>query len=131
MEACELTKTTVECDGKVMPPKSILVRQHWYPNGIFGLHSNRIRVIHIPEAVVLALLQLRQEANPIDANSFVLAGRSGEPIRPGGLGKLRLSAIGRDIAMPSLSWRHINRAHGAMLSELRAQLSADLVSSAG
>ena len=125
-----LTKTTVECDGRAIPPKSILVRQHWSPEGIFGLHSNRIRVIDIPQPLVLTLLRLRQEANPIDENSFLLAVRSGEPARPRGLGKLRLSAIGREIAMPSLSWRHINRAHSAMLSELRSQLSADLVSSA-
>ena len=120
-----LTKKTVDCDGKAIPPACILVRQHWYPEGICSLHSNRVRVIDIPQPLVLTLSRLRQEANPMDTNSFVLAVRSGEPIRPAGLGKLRLSEIGRKIAVPSLSWRHINRAYGAMLSELRVQLSAD------
>jgi integrase len=125
-----LTKSAVECDGKVIPPNNILVRQHWYPDGIFSLHSNRVRVIEIPHPVAAALTRLKQDTKPINANSFVVAVPSGEPIRPAGLGKLRLIAIGRKIAMPSLSWRHINRAHSAMLIELRTQLSADLVSSA-
>lgn len=124
-----LTKTTVEWDGKLIPPGCILLRQHWYPEGIVSLHSNRVRVIEIPQPLMLTLLRLRQEANQLDENSFVLAARSGEPIRPAALQKSRLSDIGRRIAMPSLSWRQIRRAHSAMLSELRVQLSTDLVSS--
>src|SRR5579862_6459796 len=77
-----LTKIALKCDGKVIPPKSILVTQHWYPEGIFNLHSNRIRVIDIPQALMLTLLRLRQEAKPMCTDSFVLAVRSGEPIRP-------------------------------------------------
>jgi len=124
-----LTKTTLECDGKTIPPGCILLRQHWYPEGIVSLHSNRVRVIDVPQPLMLTLLRLRQEANQLDGNSFVLAARSGEPIRPAALQKSRLIAIGRRISMPSLSWRHIKRAHSAILSELRVQLSTDLVSS--
>jgi integrase len=125
-----LSKTPAECEGKLIPPGCILLRQHWYPDGIASLHSNRVRIIEVPQPLMLTLLRLRQEASHLDANSFVLAARSGDPIRPAALQKSRLSAIGRRIAMPTLSWRHIRRAHSAILSELRVQLSTDLVSSA-
>lgn len=125
-----LNKTDVECDGKAIPPNCILVSQHWYPEGIFSLRSNRVRVIELPQPLALIFIRLRQEATPIDANSFVVTVRSGEPIRPVGLQRSRLSAIGRKIDIPSLSWRHINRAHSAILSELRVRLSTEFVSSA-
>lgn len=125
-----LAPTAAKCDDRTIPPSSILVTQHWYPEGLFSLHSNRIRTVDIPRPLFLTLTRLKQETTtPIGSDSFLLEVRSGEPVRPTCLRK-SLRSIGREIAMPTLSWRHINRAHSAMLSELRIQLSAELVSSA-
>jgi hypothetical protein len=125
-----LTKSVVDCDGESVPSGFILLRQHWYPEGIVDLHSNRIRLIEVPQPLSLALLRLKQEAMSADPDSFVLVTPSGAPVRPSNFCKVRLKAIGRKISMPWLSWQLVRRAHDAMLSELRNQLSTDLVSSA-
>jgi len=125
-----LTKAGADCDGETIPSGSILLKQHWNPEGVVELHFNRIRLINIPEPLSLVLLRLKQEALSPDPNAFVLATPSGAPIRPTSLRMTRLNVIGRKIAVPWLSWQVVKRAHGAMLSELRIQLNSDLVSSA-
>ena len=125
-----VTRAAVDCDGENIPSGCVLLRQHWNPEGISELHPNRVRLIEIPEPLLLTLLRLRQEALSPTPNSFVLASPSGAPIRPDSLRMIRLRAIGQKISIPWLSWRVVKRAHGAMLSELRHQLSTDLVSSA-
>jgi integrase len=125
-----LTKAGADCDRETIPSGSILVKQHWYPEGVVELHFNRIRLIEIPEPLSLILLRLKQEASSPDPNAFVLATPSGAPIRPASLRMTRLKVIGRKIAVPSLSWKVVKRAHDTMLSELRIQLNSDLVSSA-
>jgi integrase len=125
-----LTKDVADCDGDAIPSGFILRKQHWYPEGIVDLHSNRIRLIEVPQPLSLTLLRLKQEARSLDPDSFVLATPSGAPVRPSSLCKIRLKAIGRKISIPWLSWRVVRRAHDAVLSELRIQLTTDLVSSA-
>jgi hypothetical protein len=125
-----LTKDVLDCDGDAIPSGFILLKQHWYPEGIVDLHSNRIRLIEVPQPLSLRLLRLKQEATSPDPDSFVLTTPSGEPVRPSSLCKIHLKAIGRKISMPWLSWQVVRRAHDAVLSELRIQLSTDLVSSA-
>jgi hypothetical protein len=125
-----LTKDVVDCDGDMIPSGFILLKQHWYPEGIVNLHSDRVRLIEFPQPLSLTLLRLRQEAMSPDPDSFVLVTPSGAPVRPGRLCKIHLKAIGRKISIPWLSWQVVKRAHDAMLSELRVQLSTDLVSSA-
>jgi integrase len=125
-----LTRNVVDCDGDTIPPGFILLKQHWYPEGIVNLHSNRVRLIDVPQPLSLTLLRLKQEAASEDPDSFVLVTPSGAPVRPGSLCKIHLTAIGRKISLPWLSWQVVKRAHDAMLRELRVQLSTDLVSSA-
>jgi integrase len=125
-----LTKASVECDGVAVPSGSVLIRQHWDPEGIVELHFSRIRLTKIPEPLSAILSRLKREALSPDPNAFVLATPSGAPIRPTSLRMTRLNVIGRKIAVPWLSWQVVKRAHDAMLSELRMQLNSDLVSSA-
>jgi integrase len=125
-----LTKAGTDCDGETIPSGSILLKHHWNSEGIVQLHSSRIRLIKVPEPLSIILLRLKHEALSPDPNAFVLATPSGAPIRPASLRMTRLKVIGRKIAIPWLSWKVVKRAHDAMLSELRIQLSNDLVSSA-
>jgi integrase len=125
-----LTKADADCDGATIPSGNILLKQHWNPEGIVQLHSNRIRLIEVPEPLSVILLGLKHEALSPDPNAYVLATPSGAPIRPASLRMTRLKLIGRKIAIPWLSWQVVKRAHDAMLSELRVQLNNDLVSSA-
>jgi integrase len=125
-----LSKAGADCDGKAIPPGSILLWKHWNAEGIVPLHFNRIRLIKVPAPLSVILSRLKQEALSPDPNAFVLATPSGAPIRPASLRMTRLKVIGRKIAIPWLSWQVVKRAHEAMLSELRIQLNSDLVSSA-
>jgi hypothetical protein len=125
-----LTKAGADCDGETIPSGSILLKQHWNPEGIAQLHFKRIRLIKVPEPMSMILLRLKQESLSPDPNAFVMATPSGAPIRPSSLRMTRLNVIGRRIAVPWLSWQVVKRAHDAMLSELRTQLNNDLVSSA-
>lgn len=124
-----LEKKPIDCDGEAVPAGCILLKQHWYPEGIVDLHVNRMRVIEIPQPLSMALLRLKQEARSPEPDAFVLATPSGAPIRPTTLCTMRLKMIGRQISVPRLSWHIVKRAHDAILSELRIQLSTDLVSS--
>jgi len=124
-----LERISKDCEGDDVPPGCILLKQHWYPDGIVDLHTNRIRLIEIPQPLAMTFLRLKQEANSSEPTSFVFAFPSGAPIRPASLCTMRLKLIGRQIAVPWLSWQVVKRAHDAILSELRIQLSNDLVSS--
>lgn len=123
-----LSTTDGACDGDTIPPGSILLKQHWNPEGIAQLLPNRVRLVKIPEPLSVILSRLKQEATRADADAFVLASPSGAPIRPASLGMTRLKKIGRRISIPGLSWQVVRRAHDAMLSELRVQLNHDLLS---
>jgi integrase len=124
-----LGKTATDCDGEVVSAGCILLKQHWYPDGIVDLHASRMRLIEIPHPLLVTLLRLRQESRSSDLDAFVVATRSGAPIRPSSLCTMRLKLIGQQISAPWLSWHVVRRAHDAILSELRIQLSCDLVSS--
>ena len=125
-----LEKTTVDCEGELISGQCIFLKQHWYPEGIVDLHVNRVRLIEIPQPLLMTLLRLKQEVASPEPDSFVLATPTGTPIRPASLCTMRMKVIGKQIGAPWLSWHVIRRAHDAILSELRIQLSADLVSSA-
>jgi hypothetical protein len=75
-------------------------------------------------------MKLRRSGKVADPNSFVIATREGSPIRPASVRMLKLKPIGRKLDMPWLSWQVLKRAHDALLSELRVQLSEELVQSA-
>lgn len=122
-----LTGSTVYADGKLIPPRSILVSRQWNAMGVVEASSNRVRQVAVPEPLIQALIRLRHRHAIADPNSFVIATRDGNPVRPSSVGTLRLKPIGRELEMPWLSWQVLKRAHDALLSELRVQLSDDLV----
>jgi integrase len=122
-----LTETARECDDDMIPPECILVKQHWNPEGIVNVNSNRIRFVDIPEPLFRVFVALKQEARSSDLDSFVLASPFGKPMCPASLRRLRLKPIGRKLQMPWISWQVLTRAHVMLLSELKLQLSRDLV----
>ena len=124
-----LERITKDCEGEAVPPGCILLKRHWYPDGIVDLHVNRIRLIEIPHPLSITFLRWKQKAGSPEPDAFVLATSTGAPIRPSTLCTVRLKMIGRQIAAPWLSWHVVRRAHDAILSELRIQLSYDLLSS--
>jgi site-specific recombinase XerD len=122
-----LTAYSTYCEERPIPPRSIIVRKQWNASGVVDVSGNRVRYVIVPEPLIHSLMKLRQRRRVADSNCFVITSREGNPIRPASVRMLRLKPIGRELAMPWLSWQVLKRAHGALLSELRTQLSDELV----
>jgi integrase len=125
-----LTGSAIYAEEKLIPPGSILVKKQWNATGIVDANANRVRQVIVPEPLIHALMRLRRRRKVSDQNRFVIATREGNPIRPASVRMLKLKPIGRKLDMPWLSWQVLKRAHDALLTELRVQLSEELVLSA-
>jgi integrase len=114
-------------DETVIPPRCILVKRRMSQAGLVDVNPNRVRAVEVPEPLFRRLLILRQEQRRSDPDCFVISSGSDAPLSTR---MLRLKPIGQTLGMPWLSWQVLKRAHEALLSELRIQLSHDLVLSA-
>jgi site-specific recombinase XerD len=124
-----LNKLPLNCDGELIPPGSILVKQHWSPEGVVNLTPKRIRMIDVFEPLSNTLLLLKREPLSSDSNSYVFSTPSGKPLCPASVRARRLEPIGRKMEMPWISWPVLTRAHVGLLSESKRQLSKELASS--
>ena len=124
-----LNKLPLNCDGELIPPGSILVKQHRSPEGIVNLSPKRVRVVDVSEPLSNTILLLKREPISSNLNSYVFATPSGRPLCPANVRARRLEPIGRKMEMPWISWPVIKRAHIALLSESKRQLSKELASS--
>ena len=124
-----LSKVPFNCDGELIPPGCILVKQHWSPEGIVNLSPKRIRIIDVSEPLSNTFLSLRREPISSNLNSYVFATPSCRPLCPASVRARRLEPIGRKMQMPWISWPVLTRAHVALLSESKRQLSKELASS--
>ena len=125
-----LTCAPMRIDGGMIPPRSLAVRKQWSAMGVIDINTLRGRVIVLPDPLIQALMRLKRHRNVTDPNEYVTATEDGDPLRPASIRMLRLKPIGRALNMPWLSWQVLKRAHDALLSELRSQLTYDLVLSA-
>jgi hypothetical protein len=116
-----LTSSTISADAKLIPPRSILVSRQWNAVGVVEANSNPVSHVMIPDPLIQALIKLRRRHGSANPNSFVIANREGNPIRPSSVATLRSKPIGRGLEMPWLSWQVLKRAHEALLSELRCK----------
>ena len=132
-EICELrwrdvnlTDTAVYCDGEVIPPCHALVRRP--PNNGQSVvpAARRTRVVEIPEPIVRRFHRLRRGLREFEPETFLLKNRGGNPLHPGDICS-RLGPIGREVGIPWLSWPALKRAHQTLISDLRAQLSDELM----
>jgi integrase len=124
-----LNKLPLNCEGEVIPPGSILVKQHWSHEGIVDLSPKRTRMIDLSEPLSNTLLMLRREPMSSNLNSYVFSTPSGRPLCPAQVRARRLEPIGRKMELPWISWPVLTRAHMALLSESKRQLSKELASS--
>src|SRR5580704_1712701 len=122
-----LSRSSVYVEGELLSARSLGVMRQWNARGLADVSATRLRHVFVPEPLVQALLRLRRHRRIADANSFVIASPDGDPISPTSVRMLRLNPIGRELAMPWLSWQVLKRAHDELLSELRIKLSQDLV----
>jgi integrase len=122
-----LTRTVADCHGFAIPARSILVEQQWNARGLVEIGEARTRFIHIPDALGDSLAILRSQETNSDPHVFVLTSRSGKPISSATARGKVLKTIGRRLKMPWLSWQVIKRTHASLMTELRPQLSHDLI----
>ncbi len=121
-----LTGTAAYCDGEVIPPRHALVRRQ--PDDAHSVSpvTARMRIVEIPEPLVRRLQRLRRELQQSEPETLLLKHLGGTPLRPGDICS-RLELIGREVGIPWLSWPALKRAHQTLLSDLRAQLSDELI----
>lgn len=121
-----LAETPVYCDGEVIPPRHALVKRQ--PNDVHSAvpAAARMRIVEIPAPLVRRLQRLRRELRQPEPESFVLKHLKGNPLHPDDICS-RLELIGREVGIPWLSWPALKRAHQTLLSDLRAQLSDELI----
>jgi integrase len=124
-----LNKLPLNCDGELIAPGFILVKQHWSPEGVVNLSPKRIRMIDVSEPLSNTLLLLRREPVSSNLNSYVFSTPSGRPLCPASVRARRLEPIGRKMEMSWISWPVLTRAHMALLSESKRHLSKELASS--
>lgn len=124
-----LTAVSIHTDGQLIPPRSISIRKKWSVDRIVDVSALRRREIALPEPLIEELIKLKHR-NSTAPNSFVISTQDGTPIRPANLRMVRLKPIGMELDMPWLSWQVLRCAHEALLSELRDQLTRDLVAGA-
>ncbi len=124
-----LNKLPLNCDDELIPPGCILAKQHWSPEGIVNLSPKRTRVVDVSDPLSNILLLLRPEPVSSNLDSYVFATPSGRPLCPASVRARRLEPIGRKMEMPWISWPVLTRAHMALLSESKRQLSRELASS--
>lgn len=123
-----LTRSSTFTEGRLLPPRSILLMRQWDASGLVDVDTKRVRTVLVPEPLVNLLLNLRRHRTVADRNGFLMADQDGEPIRPTSIRMRRLKPIGRTLEMPWLSWQVLKRGHEELLSELRISLTNDLVS---
>ena len=85
-----------------------------------------MRIVEIPDPLVRRLQRLRRELRQPGPETFLLNHLEGNPLRPYDACS-RLELIGREMGLPWLSWPALKRAHQTLLSDLRAQLSDELI----
>jgi integrase len=121
-----LTDCAVYCDGEVIPPYHALVGRQ--PNAAPSPSpaTSRMRIVEIPEPLVRRLQRLRRELRQSKPESFLLEHLGGTALRQGDICS-RLELIAREVGIPWLSWPALKRAHQTLLSDLRVQLSDELM----
>jgi len=121
-----LTDAAVYSEGEVIPSQHVLVKRQWNQTQIADLPPNRVRKVPIPDPLQRRLIRLSRIRQQFDPETFVLTVGAGRPLTPAGI-RTRLGPVGRQLGLPWLSWPVLKRAHQTLLSELRIQLSDELM----
>lgn len=120
-----LTDDNVYSDGDLIPACHILVKHQWSDREIVQLPPGRLRKLEVPEPILLRLRRSwRKHGRPNDGFAITLDG--GSPLDPGDI-EIRLERIGQRHGMPWLSWPVLRRAHHTLFSDLRIELSRELI----
>lgn len=119
-------------DGVLLPPRSLLVAEHFY-RGQFGSlkTSRRFRILPLASFAVELLEQLRKRPVSTGPDDLVLVGPKGRPISDTHLRKRQLAPAGRKVGLPfPLSW-HVFRRSVATWCEAVGMPLADRVAILG
>jgi integrase len=121
-----LTRSEVFIEGEQVPSQGLLIRGRSTGFEGAGMKQARPRVIVLCNSLTRELERLKLQREYDGPNSFIIARSQGSPIQLMSARTLLLRKAGRKLHLPWLSWRALKRAHIAMLSELRIQLTEDL-----
>jgi integrase len=100
-------KEIVRSDGEVIPAGSIIVRDEWVRSQLIAVPQERKLNRTIPSSLLPILRELRRREEFTGLDDFLLVSKRGKPINPSNVLTERLKSIGREMNIPSLSWRHL------------------------
>lgn len=104
-------------DGEVIPARSINVREEWVRSKFMVVPKERKLSRTIPMALLPILRELKCRDEFTGLDDFVLVSRRGSPINPSHALTAKLKSVGKEINIPSLSWRHLRRIRREFISE--------------
>ncbi|KAA6459252.1 hypothetical protein DYQ86_18560 [Acidobacteria bacterium AB60] len=121
-----LTDAAVECEGEMIPARTILVREEWMRGQLGSVSKRRLSSLGIPKPLLPILQRLSRSPKAHGASRFVLTSRNGSPVNQTNLLTRRLKPIGMELNIPNLSWHMIRRLHKEMQAEFGNQFQDQL-----
>jgi len=118
-----LSNEALTSDGVLLPPKSLLIAEHYYRGAFCSVKTGRrFRLVPLPETVVDVLRRMRPEdATP---EMLVFRNRRGGLVSDLNLLKRQLQPAGEKIGLPfRLSWHVFRRSTATLLEAIGMPLS--------
>lgn len=110
-----LSSTSIESGGEIIPPMSISIRNQWYRGELSGVKRTRARDFSVPSALLPVLTKLSQRSRFTGPKDFVFVSQAGTPINETNVASRRLKSIGGELQMPWLSWQVFRRTHKSLV----------------
>lgn len=95
-------------DGEVIPATSVIVRDEWVRSQLIALPHERRLSRTIPKSLLPMFRELKCRDEFTGLSDFVLISDRGKPIDPSSALTDRLRSIGKEMNIPSLSWRLVD-----------------------
>lgn len=92
-------------DEEQLPPRTLAVRMQSYRGEYCTVKERRNRLIRLRQPLYSVFLELAFRLDSRGEEDFVLSSRTGSRIHPDNIAGRRLKAIGRDLSLPTISWK--------------------------
>jgi site-specific recombinase XerC len=121
-----LANSSYKLEYEVIPPLTIAVRKQSYRGKLSHAIGSRKRFVRATPPLCSLLHQLKRRKQFMGPDDFVLASRTGTPVRPENIAARRLKALGKSFGMTWLSWSVFHRTGIKLRAELGRTFDEDI-----